>query len=187
MACIAHCSVYQTISMSSFPPIHAVKALLAPKCPSDGVHRVKGSAFLYRWSNLLICIGLPRCSPSKHHYSPFSTHNGYIMRACLTRSSLSAHSSCFIPLHCKHTTLKEVPKHFPRNIVAQRVIVVLLLVTIIPISSVLYPVKVSRVCAAPMLSVREATNATTRQLEPAATCQKDLPCLLSHQKTPTSR
>ncbi|KAK0227206.1 hypothetical protein EDD85DRAFT_162086 [Armillaria nabsnona] len=43
----------------------------------------------------------------------FRPHKRYIMRVCLIRSSLSAHSSCFVPLHCSHMTLKEVLKHFP--------------------------------------------------------------------------
>ncbi len=84
------------------------------------------------------------------------------MRVCLIRCSLSAHSSCFVPLHCNHTiTLKEVPKHFPCNTVAQKALVALLQATILPISSVLYAVKVPRVSAAPMLSVREY-HSTTR-------------------------
>ncbi len=63
---------------------------------------------------------------------------------------------------------------------AQKVLIALLLATIPPISSILHPVKILRVRVAPMLSgVREATNATTRQLEPAGTCRRDLPCLLS--------
>ncbi len=136
---------------------------------------------------MLTCIGLPRCSPSQHHYFPFSLHKRYIIRLCLIRSSLSAQSSCFVPPHCNHTTLKDVTKHFLCSIVVQKVLVALLLVTNPPISSVLHTVKDLRVGAAPMLSVREATNATTRQLEPDATCPRDLLCLLSRQKTPTSR
>ncbi|PBL01539.1 hypothetical protein ARMGADRAFT_220130 [Armillaria gallica] len=54
----------------------------------------------------------------------FSPHKGYILRVCPFRLSLSTHSSCFVPLHCNHTTpLKEVLKHFPCGIVAQKVLV----------------------------------------------------------------
>ncbi len=160
---------------------------MAPKCPLDGVHRVEGPGFLYRCptcSHALVCLVVARPNITVPLFSP---HKRDIIRMFLISSSLSAHSSCFIPPHCNHTTLKEVPKHFPCSIVAHKVLVALLLVAIPPISSVLHPVKDPRVSTAPMLSVWEATNATSRQLEQAGTCPRDLVCLLSRQKTRTSQ